>query len=503
MNASQKQSLPYIIALSLLWGLLGVIYYYTPYVIDDEHFRNFLSGYFTNPNFQTFMESWKESFIYRFYFDNGRIFNLIATPIMILPKWLLACALSACSIANIYLVAKISNVWKESFSLFCTIIFLYIFTLPWADHMFTTMFSLNYIAASVPALLILYIFLHNKHIGAIPALALGFLSAWCHEGIAGPLALGMIATMICYKSYRTRTALFILAGMAIGVSYLLFLVPGTRVRTSNATFSFGFFNFYHFIHHALPLFLLFATTLCAFFIKGWRRKIHLHAIPAIYGICIGAVIVWLLWMTGARLTWFLDLTSVLGIAILFRPVAPKIPKAANLTIAIASLTIVTVHLAACIPYARAYMQDYENIRRLYAESTTGEVFYDTLEPWDAPQYLLGKVNYNGLHAWTYSTRRTIPMALSNFRPENAEIGFCNKSKAYIIDGKHVVIEDYPGRTDDVTVDFIVNDKEVSTLGFLTPFTGADGKKYLYCRPGVVSLRKKWENVSGVIITRAD
>ncbi len=500
MTSAFRHSLTYLLPLAILWIFLWIIYYFTPFVIDDEHFRNFLAPFFADPGFGTLMESWKDSFNYRFFYDNGRLFNLIATPLLIIPKWILSGLLSACSIVNIYLIAKISGVWKKSLWLFCGIIFLYIFTLPWADHMFTTMFSLNYVVASIPALLVLYVFIHGKRLSILAALALGFLTAWCHEGSAGPVGLGLLVCITFYKRFRTRTALFLLIGMAIGVFYLLFLVPGTRVRASNGLFGYGFFNFFHFLHHAPSAILLCLITLCAILVRSWWKKINHPALLTIYGTCAGGFAVWLLWMTGARLTWILNLSAIIGISLIILPLAGKIPSWVNRTLTVLSLLIIYVHLAACIPYARAYMHDYNTIRALDQASTTGEVFYDTREPQDAPWYIFGKVNYNGLHAWTYSTRRTIPTALSSFLPEKASVGTSNISKAYIVDGKHVVLEDFPGRTDDDVVDFIINGRRISTSGYFTPFHGADGKEYLYCRPGVISMRLKWENISGVIIT---
>ncbi len=495
-----RKNIAYSLPLLLLGVLFFVQYLLYPPVLDDESFLGPLKTYFSNPTLDNLLSGWSQSMSHRFQNDNGRIFNLIATAFLVMPRWLFSLLITFCAMSILYLCSRIARVWQAHFAVYSLMTFLFVLALPWADQMFTVMFSLNYIPASALALYILQRFLTGRPTAPWLALILGVAVSICHEGIGGPLLLGILVVCVFFPQYRRLSNFLLMAGICAGIFYLLFLVPGTRNRVSGNDFLHGFLIFFRYLHNII-LFIVFAgLTIIARFNNKWWTSINKPTLTALFATCAGGIGLWMLWMTGARLAWWVDVASLAGIGFVLAPVATHLSKRPFAIAGAALIAVAALQLAACLPYTARMKKDYTTIRELSAQQGRTNVFYDAFEPWDTPWYVLGKTNFNGLRAWNWSTYRAVPTILSDFTPDSAQKIDSNIGNAYIVDGTDIVVDftDLPVQPEgNIWLNLMIDGKMYSIDTLPIEFTASDGQRWLYLRPAILSFRIKWRNISGV------
>lgn len=172
---------------------------------------------------------------FRISTDNGRLGNVVVLFFLLPPKWI-GSSLSAVAWAYVVMASfRLAGVdWRKSHRVFLAM-FLWVFCMPWTNHLGCLVYQFNYIIPSAISLwLALRIFRSSGSDSLRRWAALFFvslvLSMW-HEGFSVPFGVGLVALMICLKSQRTPANVLILCGFIAGVIYHM-SIPAFVSRTA-------------------------------------------------------------------------------------------------------------------------------------------------------------------------------------------------------------------------------------------------------------------------------
>ncbi|MCM1068066.1 MAG: DUF6056 family protein [Muribaculaceae bacterium] len=409
----------YTLILSLLFAIFSLMYYLHPYLNDDLWFREPMADFLNTHSLDDLMHGWKESILMHIGCDNGRIAQLLGSVLVILPKWLISTLLSACICICIYISAKLAGVWTENYLLFSVLVLCWVYVMPWPDFMFGIMYSANYIPSAVFLLLSFYLFIHQR-LTLVTAILLGLVTSCCHEAFGCALIGGICSVVILFRNYRTANNFALIASALAGIAYLYFL-PGTGVRFNGQNIFIGFINFKTSAAYGILLYAYISLLILALIVKSWRNNLNA---PYIVGITVISVLGWCLWrtfMSGLRLTWCMNVVSLVGIIYLMKQAPWNFSKKQPLNIILSTLLLLVsfAQLFISLPWFLKMHKEVNEVNKLI-ESTAGEnVFFDLTTSDQVPAYTLGKPNFNVYFIWYPVFEEVYPTSLKNFKPEDA------------------------------------------------------------------------------------
>lgn len=480
----------------VIFALCTAMFYLHPYTLDDEWFLTPMTAFKANPTAANFFSGWKESVIEHFFYDNGRIGNMIGSALLAGPRWPIAIVLGASVVLAIIALAKVAGVWKKNLMIFCGIVFLYMIALPWHDFMFMRMYALNYQVPTFLAFGTLWLIL-NEHINKWwQGLIAGLLVSTWHEAFGAPLLAAVAMLMLSMPRYRTRTNCILCAALLAGIIYLA-LVPGTRVRSAGISLFEGFtepLRAFHLGILYLAYIAMFGTALC---FRKWRSRLD-H--PTHIALLTMGFVSWIIWRTffnGGRITWCLEAGAIPGLAnlALTFPYSLK-PRALRAAISATLVALPAVQLTLAIPYMAKLNRHAEAYCRLVDNQSGVSAFYTYPEPWEQPRYLLARPNPNLLCGWSKKTGYAIPETLRNYKPELAVPLPGDNCGARLWEGHYVVIpyRDDIARTESFALYTLGHPREIFT--HFLPFTTDSGEKYIFCRPFALLLSQAYKPITG-------
>ena len=465
--------------------LLFIMFDLHPYLCDDWRFRMPMSEFLSEPSLHSFFDGWDSSVKSCFYEDNGRIPQLLASVMVVMPRWIMAILLSASVCVCIFLSAKIAGIWMRHPISFGILVLVWVFAMPWPDYMFGIMFAANYLPPAALMLSILWLLIRSK-LRVWSAVVLGLLVGCSHELYCAAMIVVTLAFIAFDNGLRGKVAYVLLASLFVSMAYL-YCVPGTAVRASSKSLLEGLANPFAYAYIGVLFYVYLIIAAVALSIKSWRRGIDMRILL----LCIsGASAGWLVWrvfLGGQRLVWCLDIFSAIGIVALLSVIPLKrVPMNSALAVGVSMIVICFAHLSMCIPWFGRMHREVECVR-LMAATDRSALFYNLTTPDDAPWFLFGKPNFNIYNSEWHDLDFVVPVALKEFRPK-----LCINSvgrPVYLYDGL-MVLPSSGINTRSAVMNISYGEFTNESACSLRPFTGADGKEYLYVCPYYRPLRTK-------------
>lgn len=427
----------YVAFTACLSVLFGIIYYLHPYLHDDIWFMQPLSRDWSNP--LLVLRSFVDTYVDHYLFDNGRLSNVFGMLLLSLPKWVGAFVLAVNTFVVLALGAAVAGIWRRRPVLCGLWAFGFTFALPWFDYMFCVIYAVNYLTTSALYLSAAYIFLHRpSRVGVVGAIALGLLLGLWHEQFACAALGSMVCVALFRRSYVTRRSAAMALGLILGMSFLL-LAPGPYSRVGFFTMFKGFANILSGTAYGLPFYAYLLVCIGLLFTQ-WRRKL---CSPTIVYLLVTGLISWIVWRVFfhcPRLVWLLNLSAMLGLLYL---AARWLRQRGGRLAWIASIAlwgICCVHLISVLPWTARLGSEVHRAERMMSQVPDSVVVYSHLtHPYDVPEYLLGKPNYNAITSWLPYLDRVVDPALRRFTPDSRYL--LNESRGiYIYEGNVIVTD---------------------------------------------------------------
>lgn len=269
--------------------VLGYLWWVIPPHADDLWYAK---GFVRNlSNGDTTIQAIIGEMNYRFNTDNIRLANIFfLIEYAWIPWQVMACLLSACFTATIYLLIKLSGLTLRDPLAVSTLTLGYLYMMQWIYFPFSHDFALNYIPSGllVAATALLFTRLsslsHRQYTGLC---FLALLTGFWHEGAAISLLLALAAYMFAGRLYCKR-AWMILILLSLGVLVYL-LTPGffARMGTSYVQSRFDSFVFSEMYLITLPLIPIAIIK----YIKEYRKYAgRVDKATSIICLCAGATL---------------------------------------------------------------------------------------------------------------------------------------------------------------------------------------------------------------------
>lgn len=346
-----------IAVLTIFIILLGIFFCGMPKYYDDYSYQQTLAPWYVSQgiyditeggdilNYGIPWDSIYEMWHGRAMVDNVRLGNILIVLLLMLPKWLGGLiSLSAWVIAMI-LSFKLAGVEIKSSALVSLAIIIWGIFLPWQSAMAVLDFQFNYILPTALSLILIYKFRaclspslqrskkvntvrYPDFIAGAGYLFLGIIIGWWHEGFSIPVAAGLIFLCAAYRNFRNYKIYCSILGLVVGI-VVLALAPGTAVRLHayHSTIISKFINTFAF---NLPYFFFIAFVWLAARKSGFRqiRQNKLLMFCMISGLI--PILMGFATFVQARVTWFTQILSVIGIMYLFQEYLTSFWKSYNL-----------------------------------------------------------------------------------------------------------------------------------------------------------------------------
>lgn len=337
-------------------------------------------------------EIWS-TYVYHYYGDNVRLANIFIVPLLIFPKWVGSGIAALCWIYVMWGSLKFVNIDIRKSALIPVALFLWIFTLPWRDHMGSLIFQSNYVISSA-----LSFFLLNKlkndsftNVGLIGLFLLSVVVGAWHEGFSATILCGLTAVLVFCRNVSKKTLVIAIVGLSAGLLWLN-LSPHLSTRyEENVFWPRG--NYPEVLFRILrwqtvcAVFLAFAVT---YIIKnGWRQvisdKIFVFLVSAISGGIIIFVMVHLL-----RSAWMGNILAISGLIYLLNKFFPRFwAQYRGWSLAIGVVLIISsgVTLFLVDKYTLKYKEIYESAFFNYAKGKN-IVFFEDIQPDEQNPYVV-------------------------------------------------------------------------------------------------------------------
>lgn len=281
--------------------------------VDDSWFSDFMSNYKIYRDTSHFFTDTLNAIRFRIEQDNGRLVNMLGSPIMILPNWLMALFFGLCIGWSLYSCARIARVWERNAVLFAVLSGLFVYALPWRDFMFTRMFALNYVPTTAYLLwCYLYFYLKPKRNLWI-MLSVGLLCGILHEITGAVMLCGVVVLAIMSYHYRTHGFIALCTGLCIGLAWLC-IVPGTGVRISKIDILANAITIDRSLAYAFPCFLLILSVVLISFLKqDIRRRVLTPLTLSLCGATIVGLLIWQVFNVGIRMLYAPNMLAITGL----------------------------------------------------------------------------------------------------------------------------------------------------------------------------------------------
>lgn len=203
-------------------GVMWAIYWLMPRMGDDLWYSKYMFDWLEHGGDFPW-EGLRRTVAYHAERDNIRLANIFLIPTLLLPKWLAALIPALASGWLIDGFRRLCNFRTRQLTWVVIIMACISFGLPWFENFFVLCFAFNYVVASAMAVWWMAWFLSEHQRGWLPVANALLLGAW-NEAFSLPLLVGGIIVWIAQRNV-SRTRLFLIGGLAIGVAYAV----GTRL----------------------------------------------------------------------------------------------------------------------------------------------------------------------------------------------------------------------------------------------------------------------------------
>lgn len=346
MQIKRPQIQVYIV-LAIVTILVGVGFWYFPWLSDDIGYRLPFKDYFVYGQPVELSRLW-DHFIDRCTWDNGRLATLAMIFIEFTPHFMqVLCSSAAMWIILWYGLKLIGK--RDSVVSACVWSFLLIVFLPWVDQMYVFDFQVAYLWGAAFAVVLSYILLYQK--GSMTGVVLmSLLVGLWQEAFGFPLFIGLVAMWLIKRDKRIAIACLCLL---VGLTWLYFAPGGQAYRgTDWRPFSFrsNIINIF-----ALPTIILIITAGIDY-VRN-RRIGHLLLFVVINAVISSSVMVYAEY--GPRVGFwgvYMSLAGFMYIALRFH-----VGNYVKRIIAICLLIFTSVHLVVVDAECIRLRRDYDNI----------------------------------------------------------------------------------------------------------------------------------------------
>lgn len=523
--------------------LIGIFLIFMPKYMDDYWFMINLNDWFYKQNIpditmggNIFKEGipWKqifETWEFRWSHDNGRLGNIIATILLLCPKWV---GSSICLCAWIWcmqLSFELTNIKIANSPLVSAAIILWTLLLPWSNHMGVMVFQFNYL---IPSALSLYLIKYlnllsisnpkikrnrkdpKRYLYVFWAFFLGLIVGWWHEGFSIPVAFTILIFYFFFKQDRNIFIIFSLIGLFIGI-LILVIAPGTKLRAAyNDDVEIGFLMkasriIIYNVGYYLYLFVLLMTTAKIKIRNLFRDKTVLFClISGIFPILMATQFI-----SEARVTWWTQVISIIGILYTLNKYWGKywrVYRINNLFLIIPALIFIYAHLIISDIYVIHINKVTKEGIQSYITNPEKSNFGDVVTAYDLPMITLrmpdvaysGDLNHsaNFFEKWTgKKTFNIIPQDLryidsQSGRPLEGNLNARVKNNLVFFEAGKISVQNasFPF----IECDFGNGYKNVYSSVF-TFRSEKDGKNYIYVNIVPIWSDRYYRNIKGIKI----
>lgn len=321
--------------------------------------------------------------------QSGRLGNFIAMPILyLMPKWIFGVITGFLTSLLIILSARISGSRPGSivsWLLYATIVIAY----PWYDYLTLVTYAINYIwtSAVVAGTMVCFMNINRySRAGMISAFILAFIAGWMHEGFGAPLCVGLtLAIVVNLKNIgRRQLLLYFFTGIGTCMTFLSPVFWSRSERETNFLLKFTYKEALMQLGPAmLFVFVLIALTIMVMIRKDLRKRIWTSMRFLLFaGAAAASTAVFLKYYTGPRTGAPAMLYSALGCAYVITTITKDKRPAQWLSWVVACLIggFGLIHLAYADVAQAECKKEYEEVTRLYEQSTDGTFYYDLSYP---------------------------------------------------------------------------------------------------------------------------
>lgn len=283
--------------------LIGIGYYFMPWVGDDLHYRaRFYDYFFHNGSLEWYapLGLFKEVC----YCMNSRLANLCMCYLQLTPPPIYATITAvACYLCLLYALKLVSC--QKSVLAAIALCSFFVFLMPWADGIYILDVALNYLYAGTLYCILSYMIFHRR--GALVGYVFMSLicGAWC-EAISLPCLIALLCAMCVYRCMRNRRTFISACGLCIGLLWL-YISPGRSVYL-NAISPGRAVGLNMVWLYTLPS-LIYAALLL------YKQAKHRHIYPLEVYLCITAIssaFICAYFQVGTRLAWVSMLACSIG-----------------------------------------------------------------------------------------------------------------------------------------------------------------------------------------------
>lgn len=382
------------IRLYMVMASIAVLYffysYFTPYCIDDIMFMGLYKDYnggdsgFSFKALADFAAEVRAN-------DNGRLSNILS-PIatLMVPRGLFA-VVSALGVAFMYyLMARMARISPSGRGVAVLILWLSsLVFLPWRNSIIVNDYLLNYLYPSLGVLAFILLLQKSAKEKLDPflylcSIVIALAGGWFHEGFSAPVCFGLAAVAV-QKRFQLPVQWWVQAIVFGLAAVWAATAPGIFQRMEVEAARRSLFDQVKFVVTCLPAFSLFIFIVCCTALNPRLRKITFSLFRSQFFLIlfvaamVGAMIV-LSIDSEPRSSWPIELFSMIGVAAYF-PRLKWRPSRALSTLGFGTLWIVGV-LFFCnvIRWQYRLWNQHVEIEQKLAESKTGTLFYDIIDP---------------------------------------------------------------------------------------------------------------------------
>lgn len=488
-----------------------------PLFSDDFMYMKPMLGYF-NHGESPWPGVW-ENIVSHYYSDNIRLSNIVFTLFLLLPKWV-GCTLSGIGIfltLRMMLLTACRNnrpvsVWAAIWM--CT---LFTFALPWFDMIVIMCFQFNYVWPGVLALLCLLVFMGYTRCNIWLALLLGFVTGWWHEGFSIPEIIGFGTVMLIWsKKYFKRTNMILLAGLVIGLSFIIF-APSFIERVDNTNPGSMMSNMFSALKYFMPGVIFTGIAVLMLLSRQLRTMVLTPLCTFIFVCLIVNYAIYIRTNFAAHIGWWANVCSVMGIVYLvyqyinIRPLK-KITSTVMKLISVIAVFILTLHLICADAMTVKIKKETDDILTQYAADNDKDrfiIFTDFTDQLTAPMLALQKPYYHLFtFSWQYKYAKLRYEKKHGMSVIPKQLEFIDGSQGNLLPGgvrrlsKNIYYttcdKEYENRTAIGKVKIRGSYKKASF--FCSTFTSkADGKNYIYIFPANMAFRSFGTNIEDIVI----
>lgn len=306
---------------------MGVFLIGTPKYIDDylyiSHYRDwFLMQGVTYPEkggdllcygfpLRETWNSWRDHYM----LDNGRLGNIVATPLLLLPKWIGSMIALCCLIFSIWGSLRLAGIYSIQSVLIPYALCMWMFLFPWWENMGALTYQFNYLfSMALCTWLLLRLFKAKPEPTGVffsgwQLFFLGLFAGCSHEGMSVPILVGLLFLLLVFKRARTSRYYYSIAGLFTGI-LILVMSPGMNIRVGNDlnVIDLRFYSV-EFVYLSLPFV---AMTILVLYKKGRAIVSDMFTMFCIVSGCISLSFV--LFISGSvRVGWWSIFVSITGI----------------------------------------------------------------------------------------------------------------------------------------------------------------------------------------------